>query len=252
MTMAAYSPPRDVFAKVQRRLTQRTLARPVTLRFEQPVLSITFDDFPVSAGREGAQVLESHGARGTYYAAAGLADQDGPSGRNFSAADLVRLEAAGHEIGCHSFGHSDCAKRDVFDTLQDFAKNRDALAAMGLRAPSCSIAYPYGETTSALKQSLPPRFTNARGVMPGLNVGRADLAQLRAYAMFGKPFAQMRQALKRAAKRNAWVIGFTHDVADAPSPWGTSTAGLDALLRSAREFGFVVLPVKAALERRLP
>lgn len=250
--MEAYSPPRHLLAKVQRRLTQRRAARPATLHFEQPILSITFDDFPASAAREGAQILESHGARGVFYAAAGLAEQDGPSGRNFSAADLKRLAAAGHEIGCHSYAHNDCAKRPVFETLQDFAKNRDALTAMGLTEAAHSLAYPYGETTSALKRSLPPRFSSARGVMPGLNVGPADLAQLRAYAMFGEPFAAMRRELKQAARRNAWVIGFTHDVADAPSPWGTRSAELDALLRMARDLDYLILPVSAALERRLP
>jgi len=252
MTAAAYSPPRGIVAKIQRRVTQWTPARPVTLRFEAPILSITFDDFPASAASEGAAILERHGARGTFYAAAGLADTNGPSGRNFSAADLTRLAGAGHEIGCHTYTHADCAQQDVFDTLQDVAKNRDALIAMGLKTNARTIAYPYGETSLDLKKTLPPRFASARGVNPGFNVGRTDLAQLRAFAMFGRPFEALRRALKRAAKRKAWIIGFTHDVADAPSPWGTSAADLDALLASARSLGFEILPVTAALERRLP
>jgi hypothetical protein len=69
--------------------------------------------------------------------------------------------------------------------------------------------------------------------------------------MFGTRFAAMRGALKRAARRNAWVIGFTHDVAEAPSPWGTRTQDLDALLRSARALGFAILPVSEAFDRRL-
>jgi len=250
MTPAAYSPPRGFGAKIQRRMTQWHAARAANLRFDTPILSITFDDFPASAGELGARILEDHGARGTYYACAGLAETDGPSGRNFARADLARLTANGHEIGCHTFGHDDCAQRPPFDTLQDLAKNRDALAKMG--APLLeTLAYPYGETTIELKRSLPPRFACARGVMPGVNHGRTDLSQLRAFAMFGAPFDAMRKALKQAAKRKAWVIGFTHDVADAPSAWGTSAADLDALLRTARELDFTILPVSAALARRL-
>ena len=112
-------------------------------------------------GELGARVLEDHGARGTYYACAGLAETEGPSGRNFARSDLARLTANGHEIGCHTFGHDDCAQRPVFDTLQDLAKNRDALANMA--APLLeTLAYPYGETTSELKRSLPPRFEIGR------------------------------------------------------------------------------------------
>jgi hypothetical protein len=85
-----------------------------------------------------------------------------------------------------------------------------------------------------------------------LNVGRTDLAQLRSYPLFGPGgMARACEALKRAAKRKAWLIGFTHDVSEAPSPWGTSAADLDALLRAAKALGVVVMPVTSALERRL-
>lgn len=222
------------------------------LRFDAPILSICFDDFPATAAEAGARILESHGARATFYAAAALVDADAPCGRNFSPAHLRRLVAAGHEIGCHTYDHADCAKRDVFDTLQGLARNRDALAAMGC-APPRTLAYPYGETTPALKANLPPRIACARGIAPGLNAGRVDLAQLRAYPLFGAgALARAHAALKRAAKRKAWMIAFTHDIADAPSAWGTSAADLDALLRTARALDVVVAPVSAALERRLP
>jgi peptidoglycan/xylan/chitin deacetylase (PgdA/CDA1 family) len=248
----AYSPPRDALSKVRRRLTQWRAARPASLKFDTPLLSIAFDDFPVSAAETGARILEAHGARGTYYAAAAMAETDGPCGRNFSARDLARLDSAGHEIGCHTFDHADCAVRAPFETLQSLAANRDALAAMGARGNARSLAYPYGETTFALKQSLPPRFGCARGVLPGLNLGSSDLAQLRAHALFGEAWtARLRTAMKTAAKRKAWLIGFTHDVADAPSPWGTRAQDLDALLGFAHELGFAVVPVSSALERRL-
>lgn len=248
----AYSPPRDALSRVRRRMTQWRTARPAVLKFETPILSIAFDDFPVSASVEGARILEAHGARGTFYAAAGMAGTEGPCGRNFDARDIARLAAAGHEIACHTYDHADCAQRAPFDTLQSLARNRDTLTVMGARHSPRSIAYPYGETTWPLKAVLPPRFASARGVLPGVNVGRVDLAQLRAHALFGAGWRdRMRAALKRAVKRKGWLIGFTHDIADAPSPWGTKGADLDALLRSAHELGFVVLPVTAALERRL-
>ncbi len=74
----AYAPRRDLVSKVRRRMTQHYAARPAKLAFERPVLSITFDDFPVSAAKEGARILESHGARGTYYASAGMSATNGP------------------------------------------------------------------------------------------------------------------------------------------------------------------------------
>jgi len=252
VTALAYSPPRDAWSKLRRRATQWRAARPANLRFAEPILSISFDDFPVSAATHGARILESHGARGTFYAAAGLADSEGPCGRNFSAVDVQRLLAAGHEVGCHTFDHADCALRETFETLRSLAKNRDVLNEMGAREPARTLAYPYGETTLALKRALPPRFYSARGILSGLNIGRTDLAHLRAYPMFGDNWTKRAHtALKRAAKQRAWMIAFTHDIADTPSPWGTSGADLDSLLRLAHALGVVVMPVSAALERRL-
>ncbi len=251
MTLHAYAPPRNLASKLRRRHTQWHVSKPERLAFESPLLSVCFDDFPATAGTEGARILESHGARGTFYAAASMENREGPCGRNFSAADIARLVNAGHEIGCHSYAHEDAAQRDVFDALKDLATNRDILIEMGAPSPS-THAYPYGETTPRFKDILPPRFASARGVLPGLNHGRADLAQLRAYALFGEKWLErMQSTLKQAAKRKAWVIGFTHDVADSPSAWGTRGADLDGLLSAAISLGFTVLPVSAALERRL-
>ena len=89
MTLA-YAPRRDLLSKVRRRLTQRYAARPVNFAFAEPVLSITFDDFPATAAEAGARVLERHGARGTYYAASGMANADGPCGPGYSQADIAR------------------------------------------------------------------------------------------------------------------------------------------------------------------
>lgn len=248
---AAYAPRRDLVSKVRRRMTQHYAARPASLSFAQPILSITFDDFPATAADAGARVLERHGARGTYYAASGMAGVDGPCGLGYTADDIKRLAAAGHEIGCHTSTHADCAQRDIFSTLDDLARNRDALMAMGAPAPR-THAFPYGETNKGMKDNLPPRFMSARGILPGLNVGHGDLAQLRAYPLFGDGgMDRIFAALKSAMKRKAWVIGFSHDVSDAPSPWGTRADDLDSLLTEAHKLGFVVLPVTAALTRRL-
>jgi peptidoglycan/xylan/chitin deacetylase (PgdA/CDA1 family) len=246
----AYAPPRDFMSRVRRRVTQWRAAKPARLRFDAPVLSITFDDFPASAARLGARIVEHHGGRATFYAAADMADKDGPCGMGFSRADLAALAQAGHEIGCHTFGHADCARRDTYDTLVDIAKNRDALAELGFARTITSLAYPYGETTHALKAALPPRLCAARGILPGVNAGRADLAQLRAYALFGEAgLDAAHAALNRAAKRKGWVIAFTHDVAVAPSPWGTAPDALHRFLAHARALDFAILPVSAALER---
>ena len=251
MTDLAYSPPRDLAARVRRRMVQARAARPASIKLEQAALSVCFDDFPQSAAIDGARILERHGGRGGFYAAAGLAERDGPCGRNFSAADVTRLAASGHEIGCHTYGHDDCAQRDVYDSLLDLARNRDALAAMGHQGELRSLAYPYGETSAEFKSCLPPRFLAARGVAPGLNTGRVDLVQLRAYPLFGADLSRAHAALRRAAARKAWMIAYTHDVSETPSPYGVTPAALDGLLAAARRAGVLIAPISLVLSRAL-
>jgi len=240
----AYAPPRDLGARLGRRVTQWRAARPAELVSTRPLLSIAFDDFPASAARVGAPLLNDLGVRASFYAAAGLAGEEGPCGLNFTRDDLLSVAHAGHEIGCHGFAHADAARLPVRDALLDLAKNADAIAAMGHGAALRTLAYPYGETRYALKQALPERFIAARGVLHGVNAGRVDRAQLRACEYYGPDaFDGVRDALVHAARTNGWLIVFTHDVGHWPSRFGTTPAALTALVRAARALGFEIAPV---------
>ena len=85
------------------------------------------------------------------------------------------------------------------------------------------------------------------------DVGRQHgvAAEARRLELIASGIQRVLNALKLGAKRNAWIIGFTHDISDTPSDWGTSASDLDLILREARKLGYEVLPVTAALERRL-
>ncbi len=247
--MTTYAPPRDPLSKARRAWTQARRIAPARLSFSEPVLSLCFDDFPASAATIGAPLLERYGARGSFFASSSFAEGESGSGRCFGLPDLERLRNTGHEIGCHTFTHSDCARQDLFATLQDIARNRDALVAMGCEPP-VSLAYPYGETSIPLKRALPKRLACARGITAGLNRGLTDLAHLRAYPLFGRGgIAGAMRALRQAARTKAWMIAFTHDVSTTPSPWGTHPDELEALIVMARQLGVTILPVRDALAR---
>jgi hypothetical protein len=50
-----------------------------------------------------------------------------------------------------------------------------------------------------------------------------------------------------AAARRAWLVLFTHDVRDQPSPHGCTPAELDSAIRLAREAGLDILPFGAVV-----
>jgi len=235
-----------------RRRALRHLARPVHVRLSKPVISFTFDDFPKSSVTRGAQVLESVGGRGTWYAGCAITGETTQYGPMFDAADVARLCGAGHEIGCHTFSHTDCAAASMDDVFADMVRNAEALAALGLEERLVSFAYPYGETTVALKDALPSRFTTARGTEAGLAEGRIDFAQLPANALFGED-AQKRamKLLEQAQRRKGWLIFYTHDVSVRPTAWGSSTAVLERVATAAYAAGVEMAPVREVAARIL-
>ncbi len=93
----------EAVAKVSHRLAMHLPVGRVRLRNAAPMVSFTFDDLSKSAVTSGADMLEAHGARGTFYVSGGLVGVDTanwPSGNND---DVLSLHRRGHEIGCHTF-----------------------------------------------------------------------------------------------------------------------------------------------------
>jgi peptidoglycan/xylan/chitin deacetylase (PgdA/CDA1 family) len=179
------------------------------------MLSFAFDDAPLSAAEAGAAILEARGLRGSFFICAGLAGQDGPSGRYAGSEAVKRLAGAGHEIGCHTFSHLDCGQADAASAVEDAAHNAEVLTAWGAPPPA-TFAWPYGDVAAGPKRALAGRFSLLRGVRRGLITAGSDLNQAPSVGIEGLDGeAIARRWLRRAARRRACLILFTHDVAEA-------------------------------------
>ena len=247
MTPPAYQPDRTLKGKLRRRAMRLMARRPARRGPDRPLLSVTFDDIPASAAEAGAALLEARGLRGGFYISAGLAGREGPMGRYAEGAAVRDLAARGHEIGCHTFSHLDCGRAGRAAVEADVAANGEALRAWGAPQPA-TFAYPYGDVAWAAKRALRDRFALLRTVQAGLVRRGGDLAQAPAVGVEGPDGeAVARRWLRRAAAERAWLILFTHDVAETPSPWGCTPAALSRLLDEALGAGFeVVTPAEGA------
>jgi peptidoglycan/xylan/chitin deacetylase (PgdA/CDA1 family) len=244
----AYQADRSWPAKLRRRWVRLASRRPAR-RPAGPMLSFAFDDAPVSATEAGAAVLEARGLRGTYFIAASLAGQDSPSGRCAGAEQARRLAEAGHEIGCHTFSHLDCGQADAASAVEDAARNAEALSAWGAPLPA-TFAWPYGDVAAGPKRALAGRFSLLRGLHEGLITAGTDLNQAPAVGVEGpEGEATARRWLGRAARRGAWLILATHDVAEPASPWGCTPDALARLADEALALGFEVVTVAEGARR---
>ena len=231
-------------------VTRHTPVKLVRCRLERPVASVSFDDFPRSAWTVGGAILARHGARATYYAAGRFcgAHEDGLD--YYDAQDLRALQAAGHEVGAHSYAHQ-MAPQLSTPALQADAERNDAALGPLLDARMTSYAYPYGAASPRTKAAMGARYACARGIRAGVNAGLIDLAQLRAVPLENRRWApqEIDAAVGRAVEARGWVIFFTHDVSETPSPFGCTPAMLDYLMERLVQAGIETLPVRQAMAR---
>jgi peptidoglycan/xylan/chitin deacetylase (PgdA/CDA1 family) len=217
-----------------------------------PIVSFTFDDAPPSAATTGAAILEEFGLRGTFYLSGGWLDHCGDVQSTMTSAQARDLARRGHEIACHSYTHLDLSHRDWAAIEEDLDLNRRALSALAGATPR-HFAYPFGHANCTAKRRLQSRFLTCRGITPGVNAGRIDLGLLKAVDVSGASRNDARIADWIAAniKRSGWLIFFTHDVQDAPTPYGARPDEFRGIVKAALASGATCLTVGAATARLL-
>ena len=230
--------------RITRKLKTLT-TRPVSATWPTGVISFTFDDFPKSALSAGATILESHGARGTYYTAFGLAKTHGAPGEMFDLDDVREAFSRGHEIACHTHTHINCATAKPAQLESEIRANAAAAAAALGGIPLINFSYPFGGISRRAKTAIRPFFASCRGIEPGINEGVPDYAELRANRIYTSLFdeARLRALVDRNRAVGGWLIFYTHDVGDAPSAYGCTGAELDSVVSYAASHS-PVLPVR--------
>ena len=224
--------------------------RVVDLQPELPIISFTFDDFPVSALTGGGAILRQYGAVGTYYAAVGLMERDSPVGRIFSPGHIELLLAEGHEVGCHTFAHCHAwnTKPSIFEG--SILENRRALQQLAPGAVFKTHSYPISCPRPGTKRRAGRYFFGCRAGGQTFNAGPTDLNNLSAFFLEksrDKPEV-IDAMIRRNAKAKGWLVFATHDVCANPTPFGCTPVLFARVVRWAVESRARILPVGAALE----
>jgi hypothetical protein len=108
-----------------------------------------------------------------------------------------------------------------------------------------NFAFPFGGISISAKGALSRRFESCRGIGAGVNAGTADFADLRANRVreTADDNDTYRRLVDEARAIGGWLIFYTHDVADAPSPYGCTPEQLDRVVAYAAA-KCPVLPVR--------
>jgi peptidoglycan/xylan/chitin deacetylase (PgdA/CDA1 family) len=209
------------------------------------MVSFTFDDFPQTAFHVGGTILKDYGVCGTYYAAMGLMGQTNSLGPQFCAADLQALLRQGHELGSHSFGHLSCRSTPPRDFEEDVLKGIRAVEQITGSSHARHFSYPFGHATPRSKRSIGAIASSCRGIVPGINESVIDLNLLRANAIYRSSFNldSVDRLLTTNVKCRGWLIFYTHDISEDPSPYGCTPAEFDGVVRLAAKKCSNILPV---------
>jgi peptidoglycan/xylan/chitin deacetylase (PgdA/CDA1 family) len=239
--------------RLTRFIARMARVRPARMQGRRPVASITFDDFPKSAWETGGALLARHKVRGTFYTAGNFCGRTVNGTVYYDENDLRALAAAGHEIACHGYGHDMTPMLCAEALAADQVRNAQFLAPFLGGAKLESYAYPYGASSVRTKKFLAPLFTNLRGVHPGINEGRIDLAQLNAMPIEKRSFSSemLAAAIARALHNNGWISFYTHEVSETPSAYGATPAMLTEVLNRLAEARIEILPMREAVAAAL-
>lgn len=223
---------------------------PFRMRNESPMVSFTFDDVPKSAATLGAAILEAHDARGTFYV---IGSQVGTSSALWDMVDgedIVALHRDGHEIACHTFSHKRACDLDEGTLSEEIERNQHYLRSLDSSIQIENFAYPFGYGSFVRKRQLKSVFRSCRSIVPGVNSGTVDLQFLRAIPLIDRRIDRdgIERAFDQAETDNGWLIFYTHDVADEPSPYGCSPALLNEALEAASRRKIPVLNMAEALQ----
>lgn len=237
-------------AKVGHRLAMHLHVDLFRMRNSTPMVSFTFDDLPKSAATTGAELLEAHGARGTFYVSGGLVGGATPDWAAGDADDVLSLHRRGHEIGCHTFSHQRACDLDEAAMTAEIVRNREYFRALDPTMQIDSFAYPFGYGSFARKYQLRSEFQTCRSIVPGVNAGSVDLQFLRAMPLIDREMDRdgLERAFDEAQSSNGWLIFYGHDVADRPSPYGCSPALLDLALDAASRRKIPALTMAEAMQ----
>lgn len=243
-------PPARFLARLSNRLAMHVPVSPFFVN-EGPLVSITFDDFPLSAYTHGASILEERGLRGTFYANGNNLGRRAQLWQLAAPDAVADLHARGHEIGCHTFSHHRADMVHGAGIEEEVTRNRAALEAIVPDLALKNFAYPFGYGSFAWKRKLNSRFDSARGATAGVNRGWVDRQFLKAYSLFDAEMSadDVNRALEETAKSRGWTIFLTHDVDVRPTAWGCSPRLLTHTLEAAKSRGIAVVSVAEALRR---
>jgi peptidoglycan/xylan/chitin deacetylase (PgdA/CDA1 family) len=194
--------------------------------FKEPLITVTFDDGWESIYKTAVPELQKYGIHTTQYVLTGTETYPG-----YMSWDQIKtIHNAGHEVACHSVNHPDLTTLDDED-LKKQLKDCDDVLSKELGSPTMDFASPYGSYNDHTIEAISKVYSSQRNINGVIADGISDNdvnlpASFNRYNIIGvtvrrdTTVEELRQLVKYAAARNAWLVLVYHQADDGPSQYG--------------------------------
>lgn len=198
-------------------------------RFSEGMVSLSFDDGWTSHFESAKPILDSAGVKGTFYVNTQPIDE-GWSGY-MTWAQVLAMQAAGHEIGSHTATHARLTEISDSQLTSEVNGSRDTLIARGITDPA-TLAYPYGVKDARVINAVKAAgYAGARGIEWGYNTSSADRYQLLIQEVdVNTSLATVKDWIDEAKATNTWLVLMFHHIDDSGTQYGTTPAILQGIV----------------------
>ncbi len=222
------------------------ITKPGDIMWENPTISLTFDDGWVSAANSVAPTLNRYGYKGTFYLNPSSIDTPG----FMTSAQVQQLVDQGHEVASHGYEHIDATtlQSDGVDYQLGYAN--DYFNSVHSQTRS-NLATPFGANDARIRFYANKYYASLRGTEAGINtkqnIDRYNLRVL--YVGSSTPIQRLNDAIRQTKDKRGWLIVVYHRI-EPESKLETvlSKEKFDQHIEAVRLSGIEVKTVDARLQ----
>lgn len=219
--------------------------------FEEPLVSVTFDDGWESIYKEAAPLMDRYDIASTQYIVPSLYND--PNYMSFEQAHSLRK--AGHEIASHTWSHDNLTKITVGEAKTQLTKAHDSLQNLTDKDVRMSFASPESATNAGVMPTIKDLYRSHRNTFAdfGNGVNEVDINVSESFDRYNiigfavRPTttdAEIQAALDYAKLHNGWLVLVYHQIDTSGEAYSASPQEFERhlqLIKSSR--------IKSALVR---
>jgi|GEM_PF-1120443 len=189
--------------------------------FNQPIISVTFDDGWESIYSKAAPLFQKYGIPTTQYVLSG--QENSPLYMTYAQIKSLRL--AGHEIGCHSIDHKDLTTLTPDELTRELTECKQVIEKQ-VGGQVTEFAAPYGHTNPGVLDAIKKVFRSERNTNGDITTNLADYNDINVADRFDRydivaitirpetTLSELQSAIDYTVKHNGWLVLNYHNIDD--------------------------------------